>query len=348
VPFVRALPNQYLLVGRDGRLVNRGSAVQAFLWPGTVHVLVPSTKQEASFEFSQETKDGIPLRFKGVVVYRITDPIAAARAFELRHGAESAQINALLTHICLGELRDAVSHMTMDECIEQRKTTLSGVIADALGAAVHPAGADDWGLTIEVAQVAQVFIVDAELRHQLESEVRNDIRLRSGQSDVRTDEELKLASAASQDRLAEQQLVSDREALRRSQALFGAEMDSQQARIEAEAPVRLLQAERDQEILTRELETQSLRNQVHRLEVEHDLEHARAEQALRREILPLEQVPQVVEAASGIFRGANLSIYEGDGGLVRQVVPLMDAAARAVERTLSGTGRVAEHADAAE
>ena len=40
-------------------------------------MLVPATKQEATFEFTQETKDGIPLRFKGVIIYRITDPAAA-------------------------------------------------------------------------------------------------------------------------------------------------------------------------------------------------------------------------------------------------------------------------------
>jgi hypothetical protein len=131
VPFVRALPNQYLLVGRGGNLVNRGSAVQAFLWPGTVHVLVPSTKQEAGFEFSQETKDG-------------------------------------------------------------------------------------------------------------------------------------------------------------------------------------------------------------------------TEQELRREILPLEQDPQIVEAASGVFRGATVSLYDADRGLVRQAVPLIDAAAHAVERALSRAGLAEERADAAQ
>ena len=65
MPVVRAGPNQYLLVGRRGKLENRGSAVQAILRPGTIWVLVPATKQEATFEFTQETRDGIPLRFKG-------------------------------------------------------------------------------------------------------------------------------------------------------------------------------------------------------------------------------------------------------------------------------------------
>jgi regulator of protease activity HflC (stomatin/prohibitin superfamily) len=72
----------------------------------------------------------------------------------------------LLTHVALGELRHAVSRMTMVECIEQRKTTLSGVVQGVVEATIHPAGQDnDWGIAVEVAQLAQVFIVDAELRH---------------------------------------------------------------------------------------------------------------------------------------------------------------------------------------
>ncbi|MCV0402655.1 MAG: SPFH domain-containing protein [Chloroflexi bacterium] len=339
MPFVRALPNQYLLAGRGGRLENRGSAVHVFLRPGTVYVLVPSTKQEAAFEFTQETRDGIPLRFKGIVMYRITDPVAAARVFELRTGAETAQINALLTHICLGELRHAVSHMTMTECIEGRKTTLTTVITDALEAAVHPGEkSGDWGLTIEVAQVAQVFIVDAELRHQLEAEVRNEIRLRSGQSDVRTDEQIRLAEATSRDRLADQQLASDREALRRSEELFAVEMTARQARIRAEAPVRQLRLRQELELLQQELDVQQLRNQVRALRVEHDLNRSRVEQELRREILPLEQAPRIVEAASDILRGANLSVYGDDAGLVGHLAPIIDAVSRAANRTLDAAG----------
>lgn len=335
--FVRAMPNQYLLAGRGGRLENRGSAVQVFLRPGTVWVLVPSTKQEATFEFTQETRDGIPLRFKGLVVYRITDPVAAARVFEFSRGAETAQINTLLTHICLGELRHAVSHMTMAECIEQRKTTLTGVIREALEATIHPADqADDWGLTLEVAQVAQVFIVDTELRQQLEAEVRNEVRLRSGQSDVRTAEEIQLAEMSSRDRVAEQKLASDREALRRSESLFQAEMAAQQARIEVEAPVRLLRIERDRAALEQELAMRSVENRVQAVKVEHDLQRARAEQELRRAILPLEQAPRIVEAASGILHGANLTVFSDDNGLMRQVAPVLEVVSRAVEQTLAG------------
>lgn len=372
MPFVRANPTQFLLTGRRGKLVNRGSAVQTFLLPGTVFVLVPSNRQEAMFEFSQETSDGIPLRFKGIVIYRITDPIAAGRLFDFTRGAGITQISSLLTHVVLGELRHAVSHMTMTECIEQRKTTLSGVVEAALAQTLHPDdGTDDWGITVEVAQLAQVFIVDAELRRQLEAETRNEIRLKSEQSDIGTAEEAQLAAMASAGRVAEKKLEGDREdlrrteelelaqvarqrrldaenlttqrqALERAQELHQAEMATEEAKTNAEAPVRLLKIARESEILRQELAMRQLKTQARTLEVEHDLLLPRAEQEMRREILPLEQTPEVVEAAARVFQGANLSIYGENAPLVGQLGPLFEIIARAVRQQAAPAGEAAE------
>src|SRR5512141_1549531 len=133
MPLVKAGSAEFLLVGQHGKLVNKGTAIQAWLRPGSIYIRVPSTKVEAAFEFTQETRDGIPLRFKGIFVYRVTDPIPAAGHFDFWDITEGiGQVTALLTHILLGELRDAVSHLTMPECIEGRKTTLTGVAAQAL------------------------------------------------------------------------------------------------------------------------------------------------------------------------------------------------------------------------
>ncbi len=368
MPFVRANPNQYLLTGRDGRLLNRGSAVQKYLWPGTVYVLVPSTKQEAQFAFTQETRDGIPVRFKGIVIYRITDPIAAARLFDFTAGQGTTQINELLTHVALGELRHAVSGMTMVECIEQRKTTLSGVVETALEATIHPHGANDWGLTLEVAQLAQVFIVDADLRQQLEAEIRNEIKLRAEQSDIQTAEESMLTAMASEGRVAEQKLATDRENLRRTeelemaqvvrqrrteaerlatrqqaldlaQQLHETEMRAEEARINVAAPVQMLEIARESEKLREELGLQELRNRLRRLQVEHDQLLPRAQHELRREILPLEQAPAIVEAAARVFQGANLSIYGEDAPLLSQLAPLFEMIGGAVERAAGPANR---------
>ena len=337
MPSVRANPSQYLLTGKAGLLVNRGSAVQLFLRPGTVWVVVPATKREAAFEFTQETRDGIPLRFKGIVIYRITDPVSAAGTFDFTAGPESgiAEINRLLTHVCLGELRDAVSHMSMTECIEQRKTTLSEVVRTAVEATIR----DDerqrgWGIGVEVAQLAQVFIVDAELRTRLEAELRNEIKLRSDRSDIQAGQDATLARMAAAERVAEQQLAADREALRRREALLASELAAREARVTAETPVRLLALAREAEVLREELGVQELRNRQRAGEVEHELAQRRAEQALRREILPLEQAPEIVEAASRVFQGAHLSLYGDQGELMGQLGPLLELLGRAVRQAV--------------
>ena len=365
---VSAGPDQYLLVGRGGKLENRGSAVSAFLLPGAIHVLVPSTKQEAAFEFTQETKDGIPLRFKGIIIFRITDPVAAARQFDFSHGAGLAQVNTLLTHICLGELRHAVSGMTMAECIEQRKTTLSGVADGALQSAIHgrDGQANEWGISIEVAQLAQVFIVDAGLRQQLESEVRNEIRLKSDQSNIRSQEETRLAEMASASRIEELKLAGDRETMRRQEEVdlaglarqrrmnaeavadergaleldqerFHAQLEVDRNRATAEAPVRLLRLAKEAEILRDELEVHRLRNQAQALEAERELLLPRARQELRLEILPLEQAPRIVEAASRVLQGTNLSVYGEDAQLLGQLAPIFEILAGSVRKAMRVT-----------
>jgi hypothetical protein len=374
--FVKAGPNEFLLVGRGGKLENRGSAVQTFVRPGSVTVLVPSTKQEATFEFTQETRDGIPLRFKGIVLYRITDPLAAAQQFDFGRGGAIDRITTLLTHVCLGELRHAVSHMSMIECIEGRKTTLSQVVATALAETLGGTDAG-WGVTVEVAQLAQVFIVDTELRRQLESETRNEIKRKSDESDLRTNEEAELSKLALADRVAEQQLATDRERLRREEELtlaqaarerrlqteqletarhalelesarLHAELEAERDRIDASTPVRLHGLESREAVLRRRVETQQLKNTLQALKVDHEMLLPRSKQALRREILPIEQTPQIVEAASKVLSGTSLSVYGADAPIVGQIAPLLDSIGRAVAQSMAaGTGAGSTSGDGA-
>ena len=377
MPIVKAGPNQYLLIGRQGKLENRGSAIETFLLPGTIYVLVPSTKQETTFEFTQETKDGIPLRFKGIILYRITNPVAAARLFDFSLTGNVAQINTLLTHICLGELRDAVSHMSMVECIEQRKTILTQVVETALQKTIH--GADgqtnDWGIEVEAAQVAQVFIVDAELRKQLEAEVRNEIKVKSDQSNIHSQEEIRLANLTSESRLQEKKLATDKEALRRQEELELAQLarqrrmqaenleterqalqleqekvrlqlEADQARTEAETPVQLFKLEKQTIVLQQELEMRKLQNQVKQFEVEGNLLIERARQELRLEMLPIEQTPQIVEAASRVLQGTNLSIYGENNQFIGQLAPIFELLARTLKQVVGNGQPPSENSDA--
>jgi len=227
--FVSASPNEYLVTGQGGKIVNRGSGIQVYLWPGSTYVLIPSTKQEALFEMTQETKDGIPLHFKGIVIYRISDPVSAAMSFDFNDDEGVTTINSMLRDICLGELRATVSGMTMNECIEQRKTVLTAAVDNALKSSVfnqESTGGSRWGIELELAQVAQVYIMDSGLRKQLEAEVRNEIRSKSDQSDIHLQEQIKLTQLASDRQVQEQRQQTEKDAIRQKEEIQLAQLAS--------------------------------------------------------------------------------------------------------------------------
>jgi len=368
--FAKANPNEYLVIGRGGKVVNRGTGIRVFLWPGSISVLIPSTKQEAAFEMTQETRDGIPLRFKGLVMYRITQPEKTAVNFNFNDGGGAEEINSLIRSICLGELRAAVSGMTMQECIEQRKTVLTTTVDTALRQIVR-AGREgdspDWGIDLEMVQVAQVFIVDSELRKQLEAEVRNEIRSKSDQSNIHTQEETRLTQLASDRRIQEQKLVAEKDAIRQKEEIdlaniqyrrrlqkeneeiareaislatekFKLEQDAEREKAETETPVRLLQLEKQQSILDREMEIRHSEIEVRDLEVKRDMLLEKARQELRKEILPLEQTPALAQSLSQVFQGANLSFFGTESQALASILPLFDILSKIFQQGLPQVG----------
>ena len=326
MPFVKAKPNQYLVAGRNGVVKNYGTAVSTFLWPNTTFVLIPSTQQEAVFEMTQESVDGIPLRFKGMVLYQISAPEIVASRFDFSSNQGQEEIKTMISHVCLGELRAVVAHMTMKECIEQRKTTLTDTVRNALQQVINGKDSEKgWGIDVEVVQVAQVFIVDNELRKQLEAEVRNQIKSASELSDIKMQEEIELAKATSERRLHQEALETEKQRLDIAQQTMELQKRFESEQIEIDAPVQLLRSQRRQEVLKQELIMRKLEHSVKTLEAQTEILADKARQDLRKEILPVEQVPEVARAVSQMLQGANLSVYgESAGPLVSAIGPLVE------------------------
>ena len=341
MPFITANPNEYLIVGHRGQIINRGVAARAFLWPGTPYVLLSSTQQEASFEMTQESRDGIPLRFKGIVVYRVVTPELSAQLFNFADGHGHDAIQSLLSHMCLGELRALVAQMTMKECIEQRKTTLTDAVAAAVQQVVQGQGErPGWGITLDVVQVAQVFIVDQELRRHLEAEVRNQIKGQSDRSELQMREDLQHAQAASERRLQQEGLETERERLTIARATLQLQNAFEREAIEAKTPIRLLDIAAQHDISQAELALAQLTNALRTLEVEREMVFAQAQQQLRKDILPLEQIPLIAEAAAKVWQGANLSIYGETAPIVATIGPLVEVLTQALQ--LSAANRAPE------
>lgn len=307
--FVKASPNEFLVAGRRGKITNKGVAASAVRWPGTSYVKISSTQQESTFEMTQETRDGIPLRFKGLVIYRVTRPELAARLFDFCGGSGHFQIQTMLSHVCLGELRAAASQMTMKECVEERKTTLTDLVAQALELTVRGAPDSDWGLEIDVVQVAQVFVVDDELRRQMEAEVRDQIMATSELSALRVQEELQNAQAESARRRLQQQLETSKEQSRISQeqSQLDHRLAEERARLQEKALLEKYQRDQQQQRqqIRDDHERQGLQQQLrlereqqeqqHRLEREQLEQHYRQQRIAEENPLRLQEIDAEME-----------------------------------------------------
>ncbi|HVP19561.1 MAG TPA: SPFH domain-containing protein [Spirochaetia bacterium] len=323
MPRIRTKPSEFLVVAEAGKLLNRGAAASLFLWPRTGYVKVPGDQQEARFEMTQETRDGIPLRFKGIVILRIVRPEVTAQLFDFTSPDGLETLKSLVSSACLGELRDRVSHMTMQQCIEERKTTLTGAVQTALKALID-GESGSWGVTLDVVQVAQVFIVDQDLRRQLEAETRNQIKSSSDRAELSARESVQVARIGSERRVHAESLETEKQQIALDREKHALEVDAEQARVEMDKPLQLLRFRNRLEILEAKKRALELEKQVEALRVEKDLLLKRAEHELRKQILPLEQAPQIAESVSHVFHGARLSVYGNDSHLMGTLEPLVD------------------------
>ena len=134
-----------------------------------------------------------------------------------------------------------------------------------------------------------------------------------------------------------EQLATERQALEQEQERFHTRATVDQDRLDTETPVRLHAIATKSGILREELKLRELQNQVKAIEVERDLLMARAKQEMRLELLPIKQAPRMVEAASKVLVGTNLSIYGEGGELLGQLAPIFDLLTRAVRQSMPST-----------
>lgn len=242
---ITARPSECLVVVRNGKMQNLGNGASTVVHPWDSFVFVPTSTIEHCFQMHQESIDGITLRFKGVVIYRIIDVEHVASLFDFSGGGDP--ISHAIGDICLGELRAIVAAMSMEQCINERKTTLTEHLKEAVLPIAEGRGeSKGWGIRIDVLQVAQVFCPDEKLLAQLQAEARDKIRKVAQFSQIETNRELESARIDSEIQLSAQTVQLDKEKLEKTREI-------EEKRLGSEGAVRLSELEKQREIETKRI-----------------------------------------------------------------------------------------------
>ncbi|MCE1245859.1 MAG: hypothetical protein LWY06_04360 [Firmicutes bacterium] len=393
---VTALPNECLIIACKGKMQNLGNGASAVLMPGSSYAFVPVNARETEFSMTQQSSDGISMRFKGILIYRVSDPLAAAKLFNFSDPQGIERISQAVNHLCLGELRHIVSNMTMDRCITERKTTLTDGVREAIKPVIEGNGIAGhrneygWGIVLDVVQIAQVFLADDAVSRQIQAEAKDHYRKIEELSNIKTQQDVDFVRMKSEQEKAEKAYEIEKQDFERNKqtqalrAAFEQEkilsntaikmMESEKrmevARLEAEKKKELeiieaekkielemmerkmqldiekmemetniesdrialekrlenemFELEKNLEIARKELELKEMRSKITSIETKDLIEREQALAAIRKEILPIEILPEVSKSLSGMFANSSLSFYGADNTISGSVGGLLD------------------------
>ncbi|MDQ7823545.1 MAG: SPFH domain-containing protein [Candidatus Eremiobacteraeota bacterium] len=339
---ITALPCESLLTIKSGKATCHGNGASTVIFPWDSYALVPTTAIEHTFQMHQESFDGITLRFKGIIIYRIVDVALAASLFPFTVSGGVEHISQAIGDICMGELRAIVAQMTMDECIRERKTGITEKLKDGVIPLIE--GYSDikgWGIKIDVLQVAQVFCPDERLLAQLQADARDKIRKTAQFSTIETNRQIEMTERETRKQLEMSRIHADIELSSQTNELEKvklerkreyeakknavddelrlAELESNRVfdekRIAAESKLKLQELEMKMEIAEKQLRLKEMETRLNQLDVESTALREKTMMEIRKEILPIEQLPRISENLSGLFKNSNLTFY-GDQSMM--------------------------------
>jgi flotillin len=320
--WVSARPSEFLVVYRGGALSQSLSRQggRFFKWPSDSYVVVPTTLKEVVFHASQVTTDFVDVKVRGMVVYRVAEPLRIYRLinFADRPAAE-AKLAQMISDLCRSLAKWLVANLRLEECVRRRKEEIAGALAREVG----EIATDRWGVEIVTVDVQDVFIQDEALFSAMQAGFRAE-----------KEREARLARLEAE-RGVETRRIANERALEQDRQELALERARQAEELERR---RLLDAEERARIAAEgELQRARLTTEARRLQADEELrvyrerlaaEGAAAPASLER-LFVSEALPRIAEALTTGLEGARLHVFQaGEGAagflplLVRQVMDL--------------------------
>lgn len=160
--FVSAKPSEYLVVYRGGQLAKQlcRQGARLWKWPSDSVAVIPTSLKEVVFHANQITEDQVDVSLRGMLLYRIRDPLRIHKLinFTSRQAAE-AKLARMISDMCRSNAKWLVANMKLDECIRRRKEEIAAALKQELALVAT----ESWGVEIETIDIQDVYVQDEEL-----------------------------------------------------------------------------------------------------------------------------------------------------------------------------------------
>lgn len=168
---ITALPSEYLIHFCKGKLNEKTSKQggSCFKWIGDTVFIIPTSLKEIIFQANQLTKDNVDVKIRGMVVYRISNPLQIYKLinFSNRQRAEE-KLARMIGDMCRSTAKWLVANMQVEECIRKRKEEIAEALRKETSVIVNDEQTG-WGVEIVTIDIQDVFIQDEEIFTAMQS-----------------------------------------------------------------------------------------------------------------------------------------------------------------------------------
>lgn len=336
--FIVAKPSEYLITYRSGELskAKSGQGARCWKWPWDTVAIVPTTLKEVIFQANQITSDNVDVRLRGMVLYRIREPLRIYKMlnFSFRQKAE-AKLARMIADMCRSTAKWLVANMGVEECIRRRKEEIANALKKEVSMVVSE-GPEAWGVEIVTIDIQDIYIQDEDLFSAMQAGFKSE-----------KDREAKLAQLELEREVERRRIESEKELSkeRHKMQLEAADMEARRElaalelhrakdkekfvldrlRVEEEAKIQLYKFEKQQEQeklrleasqqrLLAELENEKARNDeiVRALAERLSVENGAGRASLERLFLT-ESLPEISKALGSSLSGARFNVVQGQG-----------------------------------
>lgn len=200
---ITAKPSEYLVVMRRGRVRERysGQGASYFKWPADAVAVIPTSLQKLAFTADQVTREKTGVAVTGLAVYRIADPLLAFRVLNFAYPERAQQkLEETLTSMFIGATRRLVANLSLEECLQKRKSALAEElireVAPVVGGEGKPSDSTTkgWGVVIDTIEIQEVRVSSERVFSAMQAPYRQALEQRAHEARAESEREMALKS----------------------------------------------------------------------------------------------------------------------------------------------------------
>jgi regulator of protease activity HflC (stomatin/prohibitin superfamily) len=226
IGIVRVNPSDYVIRLRNGKIHSQGLGMNFFTIPSEQYVIIPTTVSKIHFLADQISKENQGVEVSGFAFWKVNVPEKTYLHFDFAGKKDPIDtIDIFLKDVVESAIRHQVANMTIEEVLRKRGTIILQLKKELEYIS------NEWGIAIETIEIKNVKIMSEQLFHNMQAKYRDQVRLESETSALKTNQEIAEHQIKHKEEIALLEQEAKRKNLERKHEIENLELEKQSALI---------------------------------------------------------------------------------------------------------------------